>query len=543
MYIKTAFLILLCGVFSCSSGIDRQKPDDGKGDVPEEIRNDTTCWYIDSNYIGEKSDGSLYYPFKSLDAINSVKTDRDIKLKCGSSFKGSIRLIGVNGITVTSYGKGDKPKIDGNNLTGSAIVYIKNCSNVTVSNLELFDSDTLSRGDKRGVLIDSDPTTLTTYSNITVEDLYIHDIFGTLDEEGRGGATAAKKCGGIHLWTSSGFGRYDNILIRNNRIKSIDCNGISTWRSPATGTAGKISPYSDEFKTYAHTNVRITGNVISDTGKNSLFIRNLYGGSVDHNIWYDNSYRCHAGNAICTSYVDGVIIEYNEGFLNRANTLDGKAYQDGCMLDADLQSRNVIFQYNLSHDNTFGLFLNCTGKTKDDPGANDNIIVRYNLSVNDIGADRGIIHVNYYVGDLQIYNNTIITREGAAKTRIFHAKANRGPYRFFNNLIVDRSDSGVFIFDSDETGKFSNNCYYSTKGNAADSKFKSYNTDGIYANPKLKGPVPTDTSGGIIGIENVDFGKIESGSPCLGAGQEVQGIGQDFFGNTYNKSIGCCCKP
>ena len=98
------------------------------------------------------------------------------------------------------------------------------------------------------------------------------------------------------------------------------------------------------------------------------------------------------------------------------------------------------------------------------------------------------------------------------------------------------------MFDSDESGKFSDNCYYSTNGNAPDSKFKSYNTGGLYTNPKLKGDIPTDTSKGIIGIENVDFGMLEKGSPCLGAGKAVTGVEKDFFGNPYAKSIGCCCK-
>lgn len=532
-YILT--LLVFCLSASCAAKEEPRKP------AEEPLPKEGACYHFDSNYTGEMSDGSEANPFKDLSALNSLVIDRDIKLKCGSSFTGSIRLIDVKGIKVTSYGEGDKPKIDGNNLKGSAIVYIRNCSDITVSNLELYDSNTTSRGDKRGVLIDSNPSVLTTYSNITIEDMYIHDIFGTNDAENRGGAASAKKCGGIHLWTSSGFGRYDNILIRNNRIKSVDSNGISTWYKPGTDSKSKVSPYSEDFQKYANTNVRITGNVISDTGKNSLFIRNLRGGRVDHNIWYDNSYRCHAGNALCTSFVDGLVVEYNEGFLNRANKDDGKDYQDGCMLDADLQSRNVIFQYNLSHDNVMGLFLNCDGQNSTDPGAKDNVIVRYNLSINDIGAARGIMHVNYYVGSLEMYNNTIITREGATKTRIFHAKSNRGPYRFYNNLIYDRSDSGVFVFESDESGKFSNNCYYSSKGKTVDATFKSYNTDGIYANPMLKGTMPTDTSKEPIGIENVDFGMLEEGSPCLGAGLLVSRVTEDFFGNAYVRSIGCCC--
>lgn len=530
-------LLAIIGLLSCSSPIDHVPE---PGPEPEET-GDTSCYYFDSSYKGGKCDGSDLRPFNSLTYLSSLKLDKDVKLKCGSIFTGSIRLIGVSGIKVTSYGEGDKPKINGNGLTGSAIVYLKNCSDITVSNLEVYDSDK-TEGDKRGVLIDSDPKTLTTYSNITIEDMYIHDISGILDEANRGGAAEAKKCGGIHLWTSSGFGRYDNVLIRNNRIKSVDCNGISTWYKPGTDGNSKISPYSADFRTYANTNVRITGNVISDTGKNSLFIRNLYNGRVDHNIWYDNSYRCHAGNALCTSFVDGVIVEYNEGFLNRANTNDGKSYQDGSMLDADLQSNNVIFQYNLSHDNTFGLFLNCDAKDKNDPGIKDRVIVRYNLSINDIGADRGIVHVNYYLGTLEMYNNTIITRDGAERTRIFHAKAQRGPYRFYNNLIVDRSKNGLFVFDSDESGKFSNNCYYSTRGNGVDATFKSYNTNGIYANPMLKGSIPNDTSKEPIGIGNVNFGMLEDGSPCLHNGKETTGITKDFFGNAYSKSIGCYCK-
>ena len=115
-----------------------------------------------SSDASDGGDGSLEKPYNDLSVIPSLEITKGthIYLERGSAFCGSLVLSGISGsrkapVVVSAYGEGDRPKIDGNDLTGSGILHIENCSNLIVEELELYDSAT-EEGDRRGVLITCD---------------------------------------------------------------------------------------------------------------------------------------------------------------------------------------------------------------------------------------------------------------------------------------------------------------------------------------------------------------------------------------------------
>lgn len=545
---RIVLLLSLClslaSFAACSGGRDGKDPTSpGQGDVVKEEKYSEKGVFFSSS-APDGGDGSLEKPYNSLAVVSSLEITAGtyIYLERGSVFYGNLTLLDISGteaapVVVTAYGEGDKPKIDGNGLTGSGIVHIANCSHIIVEELELFDSAT-AEGDRRGVLITCDNNTgsreVITYKNITLRNLYIHDINGFRDAQNSGMAIKSKKTGGIHLWSNDGLGRVDGLNIMGCRISQVSNVGIATWYHMAGNSVKKISPYSEDFKDHAHMNVNISNNEINYIGKNAIFVRNLYGGVIEQNIIHDTAIYCVSGNTIVTSYVDGTVIQYNEGYRNMAQERpgDGKL-QDGCMLDADLASKDTLWQYNYSHDNSFGLFLNCTSS---DEAFHDKVTVRYNLSVNDKG-NKGIVYINYVSDGIYVYNNTIVT--GYDTEYILQSNNNRTSF-FHNNLIYNRSASAKFAVGEASGMEASHNLIYNEYGSsiAGMEYFASINANGIYGvDPLFTGHLQEDS---ILGIDNLHGYTVDSNSPALGAGKTVDEA-EDFFGNDYKQSIGFYC--
>ena len=517
-------------------------PPSNEGGKEEEKLSEKGIFF--SSLVDENGDGSIDKPFNSLDEISTITVEpgTHIYIEKGSKFLGGISLVNLHGsesepIVVTSYGKGNKPVIDGNDLNGKGVVYIENCSNLTVSGLEITDS-AKAEGDRRGVLIvcnsNRDSSSFVTYKNITLKDLYIHDIQGFRDAENSGMAMSSKITGGIHVWSEDGLGRVDGLNITGCQITEVSNVGIATWykvtQSGNNVSTKMISPYTAEFEDCAHLNVHIDGNEISHIGKNAIFARNLLGGLIEHNIVHDTAKYCVSGNSIVTRSVDGTIIQYNEGYRNlaRGRESDGKL-QDGCMLDADLDSKYTVWQYNYSHDNSFGLFLNCTNE-------NDVAIVRYNLSVNDQG-NKGVIYINYVSAGIYIYNNTIVTSYDTEY--IIQSNGTGRISYFYNNLIYNRSATAKFGISSGCTMTASHNLIYNEYGSEISGMdyFVSINKNGVYSDPLFLGYLQEDS---VLGIDNQNTYILDSNSPALGVGKEIANV-PDFFGNNYKKSIGFYC--
>ena len=136
-----------------------------------------------SSKTDEEGNGSLEQPYSSLSQLSAHELEPGsyVYLETDSTFYGSLKLTNVHGtednpIVITSYGKGKKPKIDGNNHVGGAVVHLENCSNIIVQNLEIYDSAS-TEDDRRGVLVElnnpNENEEIITYKNIKLKNLYI----------------------------------------------------------------------------------------------------------------------------------------------------------------------------------------------------------------------------------------------------------------------------------------------------------------------------------------------------------------------------------
>lgn len=549
---KSSLLIIFSLGFllsSCSSNTGGSGGDGGCKDpldppLDDPIDETGDAYFFDSESV--EGDGTKEKPYSTLSKMNDIsfKPGTKIFLKKNSIFKEQLSLKNLNGdkenpIIFTSYGdKGDKPKIVGKETLDKGIIYISNCSNILFQNMEIY-SEIKEENAAKGILIElsneEGTEEVKTYHNITLKNLYIHDIYGFSDKENQGMAMKSKLTGGIHLWSSDGNAKIDGFNILNSKIENVTNVGIATWYKVVGTKVSKVSPYDDDFIKYAHTNVTISNNEISYIGKNAAFLRNIKGGKFDHNVIHDTAIICNAGNQIVTSYIDDMVVEYNEGYNNKASLrADGKI-QDGAMLDSDLQTKNIIFQYNYSHNNAFGLYISCDGTSKNDKGASDNVILRYNVSINDYG-NKGIIYANYYSGKIECYNNTIITDK---TTKNIIEINNDRTLSFYNNIVYSRSKDASFELGNMTNFSVSNNIIHGI------SAIKNVDEMGIYLNvdPRPFRKTPDDIDS-LIG-----FGKIKEYATFTSddvydseSCKDVNANIPDILGNNYKLSFGAINK-
>lgn len=534
--IFTICMLVLC--VACGCVVDNDSP-------PEP---DTTPAYYFDSAAPDNGDGSAEHPYNVLDSVAGLRLVAGdiVAFRAGSKFSGSLRLVNITGtadkpIVFTSYGDVatlGKPKFNGGGLVGSAVVYIENCQYLTVENMDIYD-ETIVEGDRRGVLVNatnpSGNDDIVTYSGLTLQNLYVHDIHGIVNAENKGLSLASKVTGGVHVWTSDGKGRFDRLTIRANKIENVENVGIATWYTPTLKASEKISPYSAEFERYAYTNVTIADNEICYVGKNAIFARHLLGGKISGNTMYETAIKCYAGNTVCTSFVWGTVVEHNEGAYNRATLQDDGKLQDGCMLDADLQSRDTVWQYNYSHDNAFGLFINCTTYDPDN-GIEDVATVRYNLSVHDYGQ-KGVVYVNYAAKNIRIHNNTFVL---SAETSPIIIKSNaKRNFEFVDNIICNYSPDAGFDIATYATATISNNLVYDLS-ECIDgwADFVVANKKGLYVDPAFVGVYSDQTER--RGGEIAELFKLLPASPAYGKSTNIGGT-TDYFGNPYANCIGFYC--
>lgn len=522
----------------------------GCADDEEIPYTDYARYYFDS--LAESGgDGTEHSPYNDLSAIDGLELEGgdSILLKAGSKFTGSLALKGITGtkespVTVTSYGDTSKsglPAVDGSGLEGSGVLYVENCSYITVENIELYDSSE-EEGDRRGVLVNlTNPNgeDVIAYEGITLRGLYIHDIRGITDSKNSGMSIESKRTGGIHVWSEDGRGRTSDLTISGCRIKDVDNVGIATWYKPGISGSSKVSPYRDDFDIYAHSDLHICDNEISHIGKNGIFARNLYGGVIERNTLYETATVCVSGNTIVTSFVYGTVVQFNEGYYNRATARQSDGVvQDGCMLDADLQSRDTVWQYNYSHDNAFGLFINCTSYDPD-KGIEDKAIVRYNLSVHDNG-NKGIVYVNYETAGIEFYNNTFVV---SGETSPIILKSNsRRKFSFYNNIIYNMSSSAKFEINDTTNAQIGNNLVYNV-GNASiggSDSFMAKNVGGVNADPLFRQNYSDSASRN--GREFAKTFMLKANSPAFDGAKELGFTGNDYFGTAYRNCIGFSCE-
>ncbi len=479
---------------------------------------EAATYYIDSQtgddaYNGEYPDSAWASLHKVNDTIfqpgDSLLFKSDGRWEGMLWPKGSGRA--AKPIVIAKYGDGALPLIEGNGLVDN-VVYLYNQEYWIISELEITN---IKPGNKnallRGVyILGEDYGTL---HNITLKNLYIHDVTGTL--KAGGNDNLAKENGGImyEIIGTSVVTTFDSLVIEGCKIKDVDRTGInnkSSWW---------IRTLHDNTNWTPSTNIIIRHNWIERTGGNGLIIREAAAPLIEYNVFKQCGLKVN-GNAMFTFNCDDALVQYNESFLTVYNSGD----VDASGFDGDFRCKRSLFQYNYSHDNDGGfMVVVCMGGPT---RFNDSTVVRYNISQNDGDHEEGkVFHISGQTTNTFIYNNSIYMKGGTKANAVEHTSWGAWPDStwYYNNIFYNWSYTrGEYVFNSSTNNFFIANVYYGWHPPNEPDDAQKITDDPQFVNP----------GGGAIGIDNVAAYQIKSNSPCIDAGVLLPGHSKfDYWGN------------
>jgi hypothetical protein len=406
-------------------------------------------FYVDGKAIYDGNGtgyGTQSSPWNSVATVNSYTFNPGdiIYLNRGSTINGELWPKGSGSatapITIDAYGTGAKPIIDAQGARLTAAIRLQRQDCWTIQNIELRNWDPSETPAERwGILVD-DRSMLNKPHNIKICNNTIRKVYASNIQ---GGPANMYETGGIMV-RSTTYNQIDNVLIEGNTLDSIVTHGIFFTNDPGALDAGGTSK-----------GIIIRGNVITHIGGSGIIMKGTGGGVIERNYVYGAGQLGRAGgpeigtNSVCAiwpvCHVSSVV-QYNE-------VCNTKQWQgDGQGLDADSPTSGIsYFQYNYSHDNEGGFFMDCDA-SQDRQGAQS--VVRYNISQNDgFGTFPGVGYKFFHLirGNAQIYNNTFynspVPRNGVKGCfRNLDVTTGR-PNTFTNNIFVgDLADWGVSVF-------------------------------------------------------------------------------------------------
>jgi beta-glucosidase len=512
------------GATSYSTRIGAFRLAPGPSPVPPSV------YYVDSRGGDDSRAGTApETAWKTIAKINGVPSflpGDKIFFKAGSAWTGALRPRGSGAagrpILIAMYGAGERPLIQAG-IDDVNALSLQDQSFWEISDLELTNRnpDRLNDRMRRGIYVEAKGALV---EHIHLKNLRIHDVRGVLATGGDYNNGKDSAGIGFEATAAAGGVRFDDLLVDGCDLFTIDSTGIFTKG------ASRIYPRAPGWDAVKFTNVVLQNNKIHDIGKNAVIVRNLDGGLIQKNTVWDTAFRCQSGNQIFTRTCFGTVVQYNEGYLNRATT-----DQDGSAFDADLESPGTVWQYNYSHDNRYGLITLCTS------APDSGIIVRYNISRNDRGR---LLNINYNFTGVSIYNNVFYIPAHLSPQIIWETHARTGDnfsgpqtYSFDNNIIYNLSPTASYNLNPNQgtrrqtTRVLRNNCFYGapvsgdprTQAPGANHTFNG----NLTADPKLVNP----GSGG-SGLGTLAGYQLQASSPCRRAGSEIaENGGKDFWGN------------
>ena len=543
---KKKVLGLLLGLLLCSVFPAAVKAQEAA------LGNIGVTYYVDSNAGNDANSGtSESEPWRSLDKVTATtfQPGDKILLKSGSVWNGEWlwpKGSGVEGapIIIDKYGGDAKPIINGmgidRGLNRSGAVHLRNQEYWEIRNLEVTNDDDFSvdidlargQGDnswsskdktRNGILLIVDGDELEEgedgiMDHIYIENCYIHDVDGPNDWNDTFTGGIIFNVVGSKLRPST---TYRDIRIAYNTIRKVDLLGI-------TGFVGTTkSDYQDEI------------------GPNDLWMRDVY---IGHNYMEDIA---QGGIDLCDA--KDAVVEYNviDGFLKRYPTFrptvalypwksENAVFQynevyngpstnaDGSPYDMDSGLKDVVYQFNYSHNNPCGWMLYM--------GKNDNDIIRYNIS-----DDGGDFIIKYFLTPCSTptyFVNNVIMYDGA-KTKFMHRDPFKSKTYFYNNVFYNKNtsvtttwhDNSKYLGNMGDI-EFYNNCFYEASG--IHSQYEPYDPYKVTANPQMVNPgmAPQKNDKGILSGATIwDGYKITENSPLVDAGVYIPQMGQyDFYG-------------
>jgi hypothetical protein len=471
-------------------------------------------YYVDCSQA-KNGTGTEASPWNSIAAANaqSYGAGATIFFQRGTTCRGmfSPRGEGSAGepITVTDYGSGAAPVLDGGSANAAAI-FLTNQSYWTFENL------TLLHGQKWGLLA-------RVRNGATVTGLTIRHLRAT---GATSVATRRAQSGEIGLLADGA----DSATINDVKISNVTVGDTKTgegifiragYQRGMRGAKGKnisitnsrvSKVYGDGILVTDGENITISHDVVSESGECPNCT-----GSTPGALWVWNSVNA--------------VMSWNESYDNTSWGVDGGG------MDIDFWNRDVIVEDNYIHDNkgycvsVFGAGHQPTYKA----------IVRFNVCANNDHQPGTTQPGNFLVSTwdggsidgVQIYNNTIYWSAPRAEDYVLQAPSAQlsGKLRnfFMNNLIYTPLQHPYLVVGRG-TLQVDHNLYYSP--HAQEYTFEFYGTtwnnfatyqakSGQDANSILADPLLGDPSYDGVHVWPKDQLRPQQGSPAIGAGVNV----------------------
>ncbi len=459
---KKIYYILICMILCATAGIMIQ------------CGVSAETYYVDSSIGNDNNSGlSENEAWKSLEKINSnvFKPGDSVLFRAGEVYNGNLELHGNgekdNPITVGSYGDGEKPVINGK---GSYAILLENLSYWTITGLEITNKSTSGIVSSKSGITAIVNEGYTSYG-IRIENNTITQVDGNCGSFDNAGIF----CRAI--------GNFDGLYIADNDIHDIKTIGIYLLSHQDTG----ITP------SY---NVHIKGNTITRNGRDGIIVTNAQNALIEYNKLFYIGAMGENLNWIAgifpTRCTDG-IIQFNE-VAYIVETGDSYAY------DLDVGCTGTFyFQYNYSHDNAGGFYMQPSDTMKNDT---DKCIVRYNVSLRERGSFR--IQSDH----VEVYNNVLYDSQEPLQIGSSYVGGIED-VNFYNNIFVS---PGTPEYWPEFT--YSSNLYY---GHTPPEGHRN----SVAADPQFISEV----------VEKPQDCVLSENSPAVGAGQRSNDASRDYAGN------------
>lgn len=481
-------------------------PNNADGHV--QSRTVTHTYYVDvASVPRSKNRGTFDDPWTAPDSVNNhtFHAGDVIKIRRGTTVTRSIKaekksqgVVSPQGsgaagapIVIDAYGKGPKPVIDAQGVLNTAAIYLYNQEYWTIRNMEVRNNivphDSANRGNRWGIRIFVDD--FSPKPGIHIVNNIVDSVYGGYFAGGSGG----DGCIGISFRSIS-LETFHNTLIDSNRVFDVWGDGIHFWGAGGAGVAaGRWDSLSN--------NVVLRGNSVRRTSGNGIVLLGTNDPLIEHNV-VDSAAQLGVDNG--TGVVGGLwpgrvrngLVQYNE--VGHTKML----YGDGTGFNVDnTVTGSTVFQYNYSHDNEGGFIQESPASDSGYHGT----IWRYNISRNDGNNSKYPGKFQTQRGGASMYNNVFYN--------------DTLPFNFpfaTTDTFVNNIFWGTGWRNNWRNNMFDHNCYW---GGCQDSINKTIDSNAVKKNPLF---INAGKSG--YGGTPAQFCRLQSGSPCLGAGRSISGI-------------------
>ncbi|WP_433439979.1 hypothetical protein [Nonomuraea sp. CA-141351] len=465
-----------------------------------------TKYYVNCSSGNDSASGlSSSTAWRTLEKVNSIvfKPGDSILFRRGTTCQGVLKPQGSgtadNPIVIASYGTGARPAIVGGGAR--AAVFLHNVQGWEIRELDISNAATRDGNARAGIYVLLDDFGIGKHYKIS--DVKIHDVPGCdcLQPELENSGGIVFKAAGSQVATG-----FDGVEVTRNVISGVDNVGIgivSQWSKRDLYPAGTNTFVPNK-------NVRISLNKLTDQGGDGILVQNGVDPVTEWNIVSGFGLRASASHAAIVAFnSDRPVVQYNE-------ITGGSATPPSFSLSVDAGNRDLVYQYNFSHDNDGPFMLFCAFAGTYSDGAT----IRYNISQNDKDLLLGTFEIpvvangcDNAITRVKFYNNVIYSPTAKA---IAGSRGDHTPIEFTNNIFYG-SPEGSAIHDA--VGVYDHNLYYNVV-------VPSNHTNAVIADPKFANP------GSGTGLDSILGYRLRCGSPAIAAGVSIAGNGgHDIFGS------------